>query len=275
MHKLFIILALMLTPYILWACEAENPNEISDRSILTDFHSPRDGIIIAQWNIGHFSQGKNTSSIITGSNFEAATMEYQSIIDQISADLFSINEYSVIFGTDEVGLKHRTDDLIFSKYMYHYIGMQKQYSCNSLFSNYELIETNETNYHCNEGVRISHNPILKAEDYYYIESNVEINGIWVKLITTHLAFDTNNEEVARNQIEELIMRYTNDNFVIMCGDWNVKNINTFDLFKSAGYEMANHSKFGDLATRGGGCYRQYNCKGFANRKCKNNRLILK
>lgn len=205
-------------------------------------------IMIAQWNIGHFSGGMSANSAITADEYESKKIEYQSFLSSIPADIISINEYSRTFAFDKSGKELFADDLLFGKYPYCYIGGTNNMVCNDIFSKIELGDSKIINYTCNESAQITHNPNLHATDYYLIESNVIINDIPTTLVSTHLAFDMNNEAVSRNQIEEIINRYRDEDNVILCGDWNAFDVSSFDLFKQAGYQVANHGEFGDFLT---------------------------
>ena len=209
---------------------------------------PVDALIIAQWNIGHFSNGVYSNSKITGENFESKKEEFSKIISYTNADIFCVNEYSELFGTDDNGIRQRADEVLFSDYANSFVGHQSGYSCNAIFSKLPLIETKEIAYECNQTAVITHNHLLKAKDYYFIETIVPYKDVEIKLITTHLAFDTNNPEVTLNQIRELIERYKYDEYVILCGDWNTGR-SSYDLFSEAGYQLGNHGYFGDIITR--------------------------
>lgn len=209
-----------------------------------------DLFVIAQWNIGHFSRGVYPDSSINGNDFDNKYKAYTSLISSISADFISVNEFSPIFGEDSDGKAKEAGSLLFNEYEFRYEGRQSRYSCNAVFSKTALTEVSEIDYQCNQTAQISHTSAIKATDYYLIESNIDIKGTPTKIVSTHLAFDNNDQSVVRNQVLEIIERYQSDNNVILCGDWNVPDINIFSLFHSAGYQLANHGSFGDFVTFG-------------------------
>ena len=116
----------------------------------------------------------------------------------------------------------------------------------------ELNNVTEYQYDCNQTVQIIKATHIRATDYYYIESVIKIKESPVKLVTTHLAFDYGNEDIAKNQVLEIIERYKDESRVILCGDWNIMDVNNFDYFKAAGYQLANHGVYGDYVTYSGG-----------------------
>lgn len=232
------------TPAIEFIEDLQNthPNNSSTEKV------PYDTLIIAQWNIGHFSSGVYSSSTITGSNFEMRLEDFSKIISYTNSDIFCVNEYSEYFGIDKNGERQKTEELLFFTYPFSFIGHQSRYSCNAFFSSLPLISAQEQVFECNLTTVITHTSVFKATDCYYIESKIQYKGIDITLVTTHLAFDTNNPKVAINQIRELIERYRYDKHVIFCGDWNT-DISTYDLFAEAGYQLGNHGRFGDIITR--------------------------
>lgn len=206
-------------------------------------------IMIAQWNIGHFNGGfYGSESNISADEYELKKDEYNSFISSVPASIFSINEYTQIFATDMNGIVHQTKDVLFTDFNYNHIGENVNGSCNAIFSKTPISEVHKLEYKCNETATITHNPNLYAAMYYILEAKTEIFGKEVIFVSTHLAFDMKNEDVALNQIKEIINRYRNEDNVILCGDWNVLDVSSFDLFSSAGYQLANHGKFGDYLT---------------------------
>ena len=209
-----------------------------------------DELKIVQWNIGHFSGGGSYSSSITSDEYVSKIDEYRNLILGTGADIISLNEYSNFIGYDRNGNLQKANKVLFNNYGNQYIGKQRRYSCNALFSNLVLNNPVEIDFISNQTAQITHTAAIQATDYYFIESDIRFNGIDAKLVTAHLAFDLNNEDVARNQIMEIIDRYSYNDYVILCGDWNIMDVNNFDYFKLAGYQLANHGKYGDLITCG-------------------------
>ena len=211
-----------------------------------EYLGPR--VVIAQWNIGHFSGGNSINSTILTDDIDKKMNEYREIIRRISADIFSVNEFSAVFANDKSGKSLQAKDVLFSDFAYNYVGHQSRYSCNALFSKKELNAIKEIDYDCNQVANIEKATHIQATDYYLIESNIQIEGFPVKIVTTHLAFDYDNDEIAKNQILEIIQRYNDEERIILCGDWNIMDVNFFDYFKAAGYQLANHGNHGDFIT---------------------------
>ena len=203
-------------------------------------------LTFCQWNIGHYSKGKSSFSTIKEADFLTSVSDYHRVIDSIAADFISINEYSAIFCNDYYGNRIKARDVIFDSYSFFALGKSIRYSCNALFSRWRFSSCMR-DYSCNKDVVITHTTSIKATDYYLIESNFSWMDQDVVLVSTHLAFDLNNNMVASNQIDELIETYSKSDRVIILADWNADQI-FFDKPKQNGFSMANCGEFGVFET---------------------------
>ena len=99
----------------------------------------------------------------------------------------------------------------------------------------------------------------------YLSYTIDLSGFSVKVIETHLKTRKFKNERNR-QMEELIKTFQDQSHVIICGDFNVADVSEYDIFKSAGYVLANHGSSGDLITYpskdGGHPFDNIICKGF-------------
>lgn len=206
----------------------------------------KDNIVVFQWNLGHFSNGKLPESVINQDDINETVVNYRTVLESYSPDLISLNEYSDIMG-DYSDKKYITRDVLFYDYNYAYIGVQNNYSCNSLISAIHLKNIRYNSFTCNKTAQITHTSLIKANDYYYISSLFYWKGKKINLISTHLAFDENNPLIAQAQIEELIDKYKDCEYVILCGDWNSPS-EFYDIFKNNGYQLSNFDQYGQFIT---------------------------
>ncbi len=190
---------------------------------------------LAQWNIGHFSFGNLSNSTIDEINFYNHYQQYKDMLNMIDADVLAVCEYSEIFGKNETGEQY-SREVLFNEYPYIYEGHQSNYACNALFSRIEINNVRSNNF------------FSLNTNYYYITADLNISDKNVKLVSTHLAFNKDDDQYALLQIEELLYLFGNEEYVIMMGDWNVKDVDIFNLFVNAGYQLANHGEFGDFVT---------------------------
>lgn len=197
---------------------------------------------IAIYNIGHFSGGVEKNSTITASDYVAKLAGYKAAIHSINPDVLGIAEYSRIFGKNLENENVETRKVLLADFM-GFEGAQANYSCNALFFKTIVDKVKSKDYICNQTAVITHTNLIKATDYYYIDSDLYMHGERIKLVTTHLAFDNNNPAVCSDQIDELISLYADYEKVIFLGDWNVANFSQFDAFINAGYNLANDGTF--------------------------------
>ena len=184
---------------------------------------------LATWNIGHFSLGENKNSSIDSLGFTAA--DYQNYINAINADVIGLNEYSEMFDSTQYAR-----NAVFGNYTKRYEGVQRQYSCNAIYakndvniSNMQLQEFNCYSSATGSGI--------KPANYYYIVSDLNINGQTVKLVSVHLYYEDEPQQYAKKAINELISVFAGYDKVILMGDWN-STYNKFQIFQNAGYSVA-------------------------------------
>ena len=205
-----------------------------------------DSLTVLNWNIGHFSGGLLPESTIKEDSIIFYLDEYYKLLNSFAPDVIAINEYSSIFG--EVGGEElKTRDVLFDNYNYAYVGLQNMYSCNAVFSNIYMYNVKYNTFLCNDDINILQPSIIESDDYYYISSLFQWKGKTINFVVTHLAYDATNNKVVRNQIKELIRRFSSDECVIMCGDWNA-SIEEYELFEKKGYELVNCGEHGQFIT---------------------------
>ena len=206
---------------------------------------PANSFTIATWNIGHFSNGSSKNSAINDGNFAAASLKYKTYInDVLGADIVCLNEYSANMAKSS---SHPARSELFGAYTeVAYEGVQRNYSCNALYSKLPLSNVTVHEFDCNVGVDIQYTNAVEATDYYYITGELEIGGETVVIVVAHLAFDDYLYEVepyidtvCQNQMRELIEVFRNVDRVLILGDWNAYDYDYFDLFTDAGYTLGN------------------------------------
>ena len=198
---------------------------------------------IATWNIGHFSKGEKTYSTINSSTYKANYDELKKVLeDSINADVLCLNEYSEVFFSDGNKNDLITKDLFFGDYDYSDIGPLLGYSCNSIFSRLKLKRVKQRKFEISKTVA---EKMPRAENYYFLESDLYFNDIKVKLVCAHTTSSAN--AVSQSQISELLNRYRDEERVIMCGDWNTQD---FSLFKNGGYIIGNNGSLKTFPGKG-------------------------
>ena len=218
--KLFLYI---LYAYLLLPCplQAKKPKEI----------------VFCTWNIGHFSKGIKSYSLIDVAKHKEPLAEYRSLIyNEILPDVITVNEYNIVFcGEDNEDNPYKTSSLLFNDYKKDLIGPKCWGICNAVFSNLKMKKSRPIYFESQKS--IVGDDIVKSRENYFFESDLYIQGKKVKLVFFHLLFSNKVEEVyQQSQIQELIERYRATNRVILCGDWNTE---TYTTLTDAGYELAN------------------------------------
>ena len=203
-----------------------------------------DSLIVMQWNIGHFSFGNSPNSRITDNNYSLALLYYQDFIKQVKSDIISLNEYSTYFADTADHPKCSADSILFSSYPYQIIGnngQQRHYSMNAIFSTIELLESETVEYKSNLTATTTSSAISPS-DYYFTRSSFNLSGERIFFVSTHLFFNTNDNRTVLNQAKELVEFFNNEDYVIICGDFNT-DAASLSLFTDAGYTLGNDGSY--------------------------------
>lgn len=193
-------------------------------------------IIIATWNIGHFSKGEKDYSLITPSECNKKMEEYRSFVyDSINADVLCLNEYESEFCNDSVNGSVIAEDVIFDKYHIQRVFKKNRYICNVMFSNIDLKNARKKSYNYSKELKTQ---ISRIDWYYYASAEIIIGGEKVMIVSTHLINGTGKYSQGRqDQIDELIKACEHYKRIIICGDLNTWN---YSKFKNAGFSLANN-----------------------------------
>lgn len=207
-------------------CHAQNERKSNEN---------KQSIELATWNIGHFSKGKKDYSLISPSECAKTTTEFRSFIyNSIKSDILCLNEYESEFCNDPVSGTITAEDAIFDNYLVHRVFKQNSYICNAVFSNIGLKNTRKKAYSFNKALKAQ---IKRIDWFYYVSSEILIDGEKVMLICTHLISGIDKYRQSRqDQIDELIKTCEQYKRVIICGDLNTSN---YSKFTKAGYTLAN------------------------------------
>ena len=206
---------------------------------------------IGAWNVGNFSLGNSGDPSITPSNFDTMRSKWRTAINEIGVDVLGCCEYNTNFMNAQGGSPAVTArDAVFTDDVFAYakIGPEVQgndYMQTAIFANLDLESSTV--------VTFQHSV---QQGRYYQVTETHLGGNLVKIVETHLDYSSSSSEedsgriARRQQINELITAFADDDYVIICGDFNVNhgNVADYDLFTAAGYKMANHGYLGNIAT---------------------------
>lgn len=228
--KMIKLMALFLCVADVCICHAQIGNKSNEN---------KQSIVVATWNIGHFSIGKKDHSLVSPSECAKKTKEYRYFIyDSIKADVLCLNEYESEFCNDSVSGIVTAEDAIFDDYLIHRVYKKNRYICNAIFSNISLKNSRRKPYYYSKEQKAQ---ISRIDWYYYVSAELLIGGEKVVIVCTHFVNGTGKFQISRqNQIDELIKFCSQFKRVIICGDLNTRN---YSSFKKAGYSLANDGSF--------------------------------
>lgn len=82
----------------------------------------------------------------------------------------------------------------------------------------------------------------------YLKAYTEIGGKRICLINAHCSLETDFQIQRKAEFEELIRIMDGEDYAIAFGDFNAYTVSEFDLFRQAGYAVANGGEFGSFDT---------------------------
>ena len=220
------IVILIMGLFLFASMKVQEPNN----EAVTNGSSRRE-IVLATWNVGHFSNGMKSYSLIEPKQYNDKLKGFRKILyDSLSADLIGINEYSAVFGKNKIGNEALSSEVLFNKYGYKIEG-NKSWICNSIFSNINVYNLERFFYKSSIPYIAK---VKKAALFNYLSADIVIDGEKVKMVYVHLI--SKEYKIRSQQIKELIEKYKNYERIIIFGDFNTGNLKAF---KDDGYIAAN------------------------------------
>jgi len=182
----------------------------------------RGSLRFMQWNVGHFSMGRATTTAIRA---EDGAKEAERFLKEIAAaapDIIGFCEFSDEF--DQGGRK--TADLLKSAGYELVTGPSNDYQYNALaFKNISHGKPEILNY------------ARREQATYALAVEAEIGGRAVTVVQTHL--DVSSGEARTAQAKELLARFGNRDRIVLAGDFNVSGLEEYDPYLNAGFSAAN------------------------------------
>ena len=190
-----------------------------------------------QWNIGHFAMGKGPRTKVRPEQSAARSAEYRAFIRDLKADVIGISEFEDHFDT----AKTPSRTAVFDRYPNLVAGPANSYQWNALMTREWAFKTNRV-----------HNYKSRFQHVYWLETVCEIDGRDVHFVQTHLDWNTTPECAAHRtrQLRELADAFRDVPYVVISGDFNVYANEEYDVFREAGFSLANGGAFGLFRTMG-------------------------
>lgn len=184
----------------------------------------KDTLYLAHWNIGHFSLGKYFDTSINDDNFDEKLTLYKELLDTLKIDLLGLCEYNQTF--DIRG--RNTYDLLLKDYPFYLIGKKHAYNCNAIFYKYTM------------PITICKYFDSMVQTRYYLCTSFIYKEIEVKFVESHLDWDQGEWGMIcrQDQMMELAQTFKDDQYVIICADFNSSNTKEYQCFIDAGFSIA-------------------------------------
>lgn len=180
---------------------------------------------VAQWNIGHFAMGRACDPSVAPEESAARAAEYRAKIDRLGVDFLGVSEFDPAFdtaGTPSV-------EAVFAAFPSRVPGPKNAYQCNAVFSRFPCAGSETVDFASRE------------QRTYFLDTAYAVAGREVHVVQTHL--DWNSSEAATDarpaQIRQLIRRFHDTPYVILCGDFNVCGAGEYFPFLMDGWSLAN------------------------------------
>ena len=203
---------------------------------------PDDGwFTFVSWNMGHHAMGLKSRPTIPPGQDEAYLHMYKTFIGD--ARIVGVCEYSAEFTTNQ---PLKTAEVLFGGYGVKIEGTRRGAQCNSLFmKGCKLLASKEREYP------------KRSQRVYYQFARVLMDGREVCVVETHLDWDLGEKDTLprrewrADQMRTIVADLANEKYVIIGGDFNIKNnhpgdtkehATEFDVFAEAGYTLANRGQ---------------------------------
>ena len=223
----------VVTPSGLVAAISLLKNDDNARKIDNANWRSKNGLVVATWNIGHFSFGNNTDSSVTAATYDDNKAEYSRLIKWMDADILALTEYSAIFYQSETAR-----DLFFQDMSWGHVGTQNSYACQATYLDRKVNSVSDINI---TSVTTTH---------YYTLVTFEHLGKTIKLVNIH--FQANSSQPDDTgiiaQYNEIVSAFASDDYVIIAGDFNLLQMSSLSVFTNAGYTLANGGEWGNIET---------------------------
>lgn len=191
---------------------------IEESSSVADESKKNDVIIkVATYNVGHWNYGLTTIGY-DGDDIEEKVQSFNRLLSDLNADIIGIQENSFYFDQSET-----IDAKSFFDSLYDYNNAIYTSGLNtSLFSKYEIISKDVG--------------FLESGTRQFVYSEIIVADVLLNVFVVHLALNRDDRFSNMKQIIDLTKGMEN---VIICGDWNVENVDEYSVLTDGGMKLVN------------------------------------
>ncbi len=217
----------------------ETINKLNEKIyVLENENNQAKGVFsVMSYNVGSWYDG--TGEVIPNTDIETLIPMQKRILDYYKPDVLCCQEYRSSFGTSEM----ISPCLLKDKYcnVETYLELSR-YDGKAICTNRSLENFNSVNFLNTDGCLRN-----------YTKAYIPMNGRKVCVINTHFATD---ESLIIAETEEILKTVKNEEYFIICGDFNVDVTDTTTIlyqnsikkFVDNGYKLANGGDFGVFVT---------------------------
>ena len=186
-------------------------------------------IRVATMNYGLWNDGG--TKYVEDSRVEQTLTAWKQMLDTHDADILAGQEWLPFF---DRGNRLIAEDCLFSyKYPYQHVtatGYGKHLASKTPCTDFTV------------------NNFSNGTRRQYTKAYTEIGGKRICLLNAHCSLETDFEINRKAEFEELIGIMDGEEYAILFGDFNAYTVSEFDLFRQAGYAVANGGTFGTFDT---------------------------
>ena len=188
-----------------------------------------------QWNIGHFAMGKSHHTTVKPENSAARAAEYREFIRTLNADVIGISEFEADFDTAKTPCR----TAVFEGYPNLVAGPANVYQSNAVLTREWAFKTN-----------VVHDYKARCQQVYWLDTVCEIDGQEVHFVQSHLDWNLNKRcaSFRKQQLRDLADTFRDVPHVVISADFNVTRSEEYDVFREAGFSLANGGDFGLFRT---------------------------
>lgn len=181
---------------------------------------------VASFNTGLWSDGLTAG--VADDKVNEKAVEWRKLIGANDCDLVLAQEFTKFF---DVSKTINAYDFIWKFKYKNFFRTDIPWTSSAILSKYVLKDTIEQAF-------------SNGQSRKWIKSYVEINDIKICIINAHLSLQTDYNIARKQEHQELLSLMASEDYVILCGDFNAYSTSEFDVFKNAGYKLANGGDFG-------------------------------
>lgn len=186
-------------------------------------------IRVASHNLGHFNYGVGEG--YSGVDVNDKINDWIKLYSGLNADIIGIQEFYLYFDKNKT---QRADKLIYN----HFYPHVNNGFTDTAFATKSRLQNITCGFLKGAGDRTTNRG--------YIKGYLDFDSTLVCFINVHLS--PNDPAQRLIQTQELITLLANETHFVLTGDFNANDASAYDLFRDAGFRMANTSVFGNYDT---------------------------